>query len=287
MKKKITVRVSIFLLYLFINYSFKNLNFNTNEQFTKNLLKQSNYHFIYEEKESLLTSLFSIFKISFNEPVTIIDKVLAYNTEDNKQEEIQVFNYNSNKPKVYIYSTHPNEEYSSGIEGHNIDLDIVSVSHLLKDELIKRNIDVIVEEKRSDNYIKENNLEFKDSYLATREFLKEKLSNYDFDLIIDLHRDYVSKTNSTVTINEINYAKVMFVVNVNYKNKDFAKEINDSIESKYKGLSRGLYKKYVDNFNQDLDEKVVLIELGGHKNTIDEVTNTVDALADSIKELLL
>ena len=40
------------------------------------------------------------------------------------------------------------------------------------------------------------------------------------------------------------------------------------------------------NFNQDLNKNVLLLELGGNYNTIDEVLNTIDALALSIKELL-
>ena len=39
-------------------------------------------------------------------------------------------------------------------------------------------------------------------------------------------------------------------------------------------------------YNQDLASNVILIEIGGHENNIDEVNNTLDLVADAIKEYL-
>jgi len=113
------------------------------------------------------------------------------------------------------------------------------------------------------------------------------LKNNEFDLIIDLHRDAVSKSTTTTVINNQNYAKVMFVANINYKeNIALANKLNNIINDKYPTLSRGIYNKYVDNFNQDLNSNVILLELGGNYNKMDEVVLTIDALANSIEELL-
>jgi len=157
---------------------------------------------------------------------------------------------------------------------------------MLANELEKRGVDVVVEGKRSDEYIAKYNLPFKDSYLATREFLTEQLKVNNYDLIIDLHRDSTSKDITTANINGENYAKIMFVMNVNYKNKNLASKLNGILKSKYEDITRGIYNKYVDTFNQDLNEKVMLIELGGDKNTATEVVNSITVLADPIKELL-
>ena len=79
----------------------------------------------------------------------------------------------------------------------------------------------------------------------------------------------------------------MFVQNVNYKdNITLANKLNDILNEKYPGITRGIYNKYVDNFNQDLNNNVLLIELGGNTNTFEQVNNSIDALAYSIKELL-
>ena len=60
-------------------------------------------------------------------------------------------------------------------------------------------------------------------------------------------------------------------------------------EKKYPGISRGVYKKQRDKFNngiynQDLAEKGLVIEIGGVDNNLEELNRTVDALADVISE---
>lgn len=274
--KKLIIPVFIVLLYILMNSYIKNINLNGNTNFINKLLKISNYHFNNNElkKENLI------------DPVFLIEKVFAY--EDIKpvlNENTQEFNYMKNNKKVYIYSTHPNESYIDSNTLYGMDFDIVEASKLLKDELEKLGIDVVVEDKRADNYIKENNLKFKDSYLVTREFIKERLSD-NYDLIIDLHRDEASKKTTTAIIDDKNYAKVMFVNNVNYENKNISNKINNIILKNYPNLSRGIYKKYISNFNQDLANNIILIELGGNKNTLDEVLNTIPILALSIGEYL-
>ena len=65
-------------------------------------------------------------------------------------------------------------------------------------------------------------------------------------------------------------------------------EINDKINSKYPDLSRGVLQKegYGVNgvYNQDLASNVILIELGGDKNNLEEVENTIDILVEIIGE---
>ena len=39
-------------------------------------------------------------------------------------------------------------------------------------------------------------------------------------------------------------------------------------------------------YNQDLNSNVILIEMGGHENNIDEVNNTLDLVALAIGEYL-
>lgn len=281
----------IIIIVLIINYIFKGISLNSNPDFINKLLYES--HFSQEQQDiNLLDEFLETFgNIKLEEPITIIDKVFAYNKDEQLEQELQQFNYMQNKvltnPRVYIYSTHPNEMYEGEkLEGYNLSNTVVLASIILQEKLNELGIETIVEERSASKYIKEHNLEFKDSYKATREFLKDQLDN-DFDLIIDLHRDAVSKERTTTNIDGKNYAKVMFVNNVNYKdNVALAKKLNNIIIDKYPTLSRGIYNKYIDNFNQDLNKNVLLIELGGNYNNIDEVINTIDVLANSIKELL-
>lgn len=265
--------IIILILFLVVNFLLKKIELNSNELFVKKLLQKSNYYLINENLDTNLT--YKLFKFDLKNPITIMDKVFAY------EKDIQTFAYIQNNfvdnPKVYIYSTHPNEKY--------IDNTISYASLILQEKLNSLQVETIVEERSVVEYLEDNNLEFDDSYKATREFLSDKLKIYDFDLIIDLHRDAVN--NTTVKINNKEYAKIMFVQNVNYKdNITLANKLNDILNEKYSGITRGIYNKYVDNFNQDLNNNVLLIELGGNTNTFEQVNNSIDALAYSIKELL-
>ena len=265
--------IIICILFLVVNFLLKKIELNSNELFVKRLLQKSNYYLINENLDTNLT--YKLFKFDLKNPITIMDKVFAY------EKDIQTFAYIQNNfvdnPRVYIYSTHPNEKY--------IDNTISYASLILQEKLNSLQVETIVEERSVIDYLEDNNLEFDDSYKATREFLSDKLKIYDFDLIIDLHRDAVN--NTTVKINNKEYAKIMFVQNVNYKdNITLANKLNDILNEKYSGITRGIYNKYVDNFNQDLNNNVLLIELGGNTNTFEQVNNSIDALAYSIKELL-
>lgn len=289
LKKKKSIKIFIiplliYFLILIINILIKDIKLNNNEKFIKKLLNETNFYFNDDEEEKL----FDIFNLNLKRPISIIDKVFAYGDTKEAQAFAYIQNSVVSNPKVYIYSTHPNESYlGEKVEGYDLDNNIILASIMLQEKLNSLGVETLVEERSVNNYLKDNNLEFVDSYQATRTFLKEKLIKYDFDLIIDLHRDATTKEKTTASVDGKDYAKVMFVQNVNYKNNiSLANKLNDILTTNCSTISRGIYNKYVDNFNQDLSDKVLLIELGGNYNTMDEVINTIDVLANSIKELL-
>ena len=61
-------------------------------------------------------------------------------------------------------------------------------------------------------------------------------------------------------------------------------KLSDLTNKKYNKLSRGVFKRetkdWYEAYNQDIDKNVLLIEVGGKDNTMDEIFNTVDALSD-------
>lgn len=276
-----------YLFYQVISYVLIDIKLvNGNEEFIKMLLQDSNYHLLYEKQNKNLISKFIklINKIEINEPVSIVQNSFNSNYDI-------TFSYMTNpiieKPRVYIYSTHQGEEYSGkGLSEYNIEPGVMMASYLLQDRLNEMGIVTIVEERSVFDYLKQNNLQYKDCYQATRHFLKTTLEEYeDFDLVIDLHRDALSKDLSTVTIDGKDYAKVLFVMNPNYDdNMSLVKKLNNSINTKYPKLSRGIYDGYRDTFNQDLNSNAILLEVGGQHNTVNEVVNTIDAIAEIIKE---
>lgn len=189
--------------------------------------------------------------------------------------------------KVYIYSTHQTEKYSDNKS-------VVKASKYLKEKLKRENIEVTVEDNSIQEFLIANNYSYNYSYVASRYFIEEEISNNQYDLIIDLHRDAVSRSSSLTTINGKKCAKIMFVIgkkNKNYKkNYAVAKEINSLIEQEYPNLTRGILLQTGANvngiYNQDLNENIILIELGGNHNSYEEVQNTIDLMAPIIGEYL-
>ena len=256
--------------------------YSSNEEFIEKMLKDSNYYIKYENNNNLVSK---IIKNTFN-----------YTKKEKKEVMPVVVNTEVNEPVVYIYNSHQLENYSSNkYEPYNITPNVIMASHILKELLSREGLEAIVEENSIVDYMNLNNYSFGYSYVASRVFLEEKIKTYpSLEFFIDLHRDSALKKYTTTTINNKNYAKVLFVVGLehaNYKeNLNTANKINAIIKSKYPTLSRGVITKKGKNvngkYNQDVSSNAVLIEVGAYENTIDEVYNTLEVLAPIIKEYL-
>ena len=162
-------------------------------------------------------------------------------------------------------------------------------SYLLKEKLNSKGIPTIVEDMNMTEFLDLNGWDYAASYKASRIFMLDKQNTYDsLKYYIDIHRDSVGRETSTIKINGKNYARILFVIGLehsNYeKNLKVIAEINQLFNEYYPGLSRGIYKKEGPNvngiYNQDISPNVMLIEVGGVDNTIEEVMNTINAISD-------
>ncbi len=191
-------------------------------------------------------------------------------------------------PLIYIYNTHDQEEYNmNGLENYNIEPNVKTASYILQEQLKKYNIFSIVEERSPTSEAKNNNLDYPYSYRYSRQFAMEAKEKYpSIQYFIDLHRDGVSREASTIEINNINYAKLMFVVGMEHENSNYnyelVKRIESYIEEKYPGILRSTHIREDDDFNQDIDNNAFLIEVGGNDNSIDEVYNSLVIFAESL-----
>ena len=195
------------------------------------------------------------------------------------------------EPIIYLYNTHQKEKYANGSLGvYELNPTVLSASYLIKDMLEENNIKVIVEEKDIIKTMKQKKYNYDQTYLITRDLLKKNIKKYpSLKYFIDIHRDSISKKSSTITINKKPYAKIMFVAGMknknNAKNLEFMEALNTKLTKKYKGISRGIYKKnYV--YNQDVNPGVILIEIGGQDNTMEEVYNTCNAISKALIEYI-
>ena len=282
----------------------------SNEEFITAMLNDANHHVIYDNQSKNYVGKILKYILNFDlkNPKSILNTFFKYETknESNDADETEddyLTQYISDPdsavvsdPIVYIYNTHQLESYNlDNYAEYNITPNVQMAAYLLKGLLNKANISTLVETANINDFLSLNGWNYASSYKASRYYLEEAIKqNPNLQLIIDLHRDSISREKSTITINDKNYAKVLFVVGTDYEgyenNLSLANTLNNMINSKYAGLSRGVITKGGAGvngvYNQDLSNKIVLIECGGNENTIDEVMNTMLVLNEVIKEYL-
>ncbi len=285
---------------LTIKLCFKKYNHNIVEYLVNN-----NSSYIEKNDKKVISKIVKLVAdIDFKNPVTMINNNYEIKETPKKQEEIIKDNYvpdpkpdiKIEEPIVYLYNTHQTEEYAlSNKEEYNVKPTVMTLSYILREKLNNKGIKTIVEENNVSEFLKANNWNYASSYKVTRLLLDDiKSKNKSLKYFIDLHRDSVSRNISTVNINNINYAKVLFIVgleNPNYKvNLEKIERLNNIINQQYPNLSRGIYKKKGKGvngvYNQDFDPNTILIEVGGEDNTIDEVYNTAEAISNVLSDYI-
>lgn len=326
-KHKFKMRYLFYLLCIYLGYQITTgvllqMKLSTsNEGFLLAMMQDSNHHLLYEKSSKNIVTKATKFLtgIDMTNPASTIEQVFHYDTKAEKKTGLET-NENQNaadnqnaansdtkyvndpkpevvsNPRVYVYNTHQLENYSmKNLEAYNITPNVMMASYLLREKLNAANIPTIVEEGNINDFLNLNAWAKKDTYKASREFMKNALAKYqNLDLLIDLHRDAIPKATSTITIDGKNYAKVLFVVGLNNQgyqtNLDLSNQISALINQKYPNLSRGVLTKKGAGvngvYNQDMSGKAILIECGGYENTIDEVSNTIEALATVLQEYL-
>lgn len=194
---------------------------------------------------------------------------------------------------VYIYNTHDTEKYTLPFTSdYSIIPDVTLVSKMLKEYLKSYNIDSYIETSKTKDYLKKNKLKYSDSYEASRYYLEKNL-NKNYKLIIDIHRDSLRHKYTLYEKDNKKYARILFIIgssNKNYKkNKEVAENLNNRLNSKYKGISRGVTIREDTTYNQDLNERIILVKIGGIDNTLEELNNTMEVFSkvinDYIKEI--
>ena len=290
-RKSISKKFIVILIIIFLAIKSFNIKFNKSKKGIIDYVFNSDINYSY--KNNVIYSIYNVFnKNIMNNPVNIL------RISNNKNNTLYASNilYVENKPKVYIYNTHQSELYvNTYMEESNITPNVILASSILKDKLEKLNIKTIVETSSITDYMNKNNLNYGESYVASRYFLNQVYKMYpNLDLYIDLHRDAVTHDISTININGKKCARILFVVgleNPNYgANLNVVNKLNNIIFNQYGNLTRGIMKKSgvgVNGvYNQDLNSNVVLIEVGGNENNIDEVNNTLELLAKVIEEYI-
>lgn len=309
-KKKLKFFFLLLLVYLTIAYtfynSFKNNNISYNKEFISFLLDNGNPTTLsdYKIPKILNKTITYLLKVDLSNPSTILNNsVLGYSYDEPTNLDLdklkQISSYiedpykvDITNPLIYLYNSHQLENYNNdSLSAYGITPNVLMASYLLKEKLNSSGLATIVEDTNMTEFLSLNNWDYSSSYKASRIFLLDKQNTHPtIKYYFDIHRDSVNKKLTTVNINNKSYARVLFVVGLehsNYQeNLNAANKLNNIIDKKYPGLSRGIYKKEGPGvngiYNQDISSKVFLIELGGIDNNIEEVLNTINALTDTI-----
>ena len=126
--------------------------------------------------------------------------------------------------------------------------------------------------------------------------------NPSIEVVIDLHRDGVADTTHLVTeINGKPTAQIMFFnglsrTRVNgdlvgmanpylQDNLAFSLQMKIAAETKYPGFARRNYLRGY-KYNMDLMPRMLLIEVGAQTNTVEEMRNAMEVLADLLNSVL-
>lgn len=300
MRKKI-IKITflfVFLLLSFI-YSVKwldSINIKLDSETLDVLIQNSNN---LNRENIVINSIIRTITDSRYDPVSVI--LNKYSSISSREEFFDDdFNNNDsvvvieNKPVVYIYNTHQTEKYSSS-QPVNVNFSVLDASYLLQEELKKYDINSIVESGSIKDILDTNNWKYASSYKVSRMYLENaKKKNSSLEYFIDLHRDSVNKSISTVTINGKKYARTMFLLgleNPSYaSNQKVLESLENWLDINYQGLSRGIYEKKGAGvngiYNQDFSSNCILIEVGGSENTTEEVYNTIEVLAKMLDEYM-
>ena len=206
------------------------------------------------------------------------------------------------KDVAYIYHSHSWEAFLTLLPGKktaneavslNETKNIIAVGKKLKDELMKRGIGTSHSTSNVTEELKKKDWNYNDSYSLSRETVKEVMvQESSIRYLIDIHRDSQPKKLTTTMINGKPFARLFFIVgkeNKNYEsNLNLAKELNEMLEEKFPGISRGVFIKTKDDgngvYNQDLSSQSMLLEFGGVENDSIELDHSIKAFAEVFSE---
>ncbi|KEO83772.1 stage II sporulation protein P [Tumebacillus flagellatus] len=205
---------------------------------------------------------------------------------------------NNNEPLVYIYHSHNRESFLPDLKpgtkadnAYDAKLNIEQAGGAMRDELEKDGVPTL---QTLVDYWSVG--DFDNAYDFSRPTIQKVLSEHkNLQLIFDIHRDSLPREKTTTTINGVDYSMVYFIVGGGNnphaeKNQATATKLHEYLKAKYPTLSKGVWMKgpapYDTRYNQDLDPNMVLIEIGGPGNSLEEEKRTAKVLADVIAQYL-
>lgn len=209
----------------------------------------------------------------------------------------------TSEPQILIYHTHTTEsfepyvrdKYDANFNYRTTDdtKNMIMVGNAIQAELEAAGYSVIHATDIHD-YPSYNG-----SYSRSRETILPILEQYpSIKVALDIHRDAISGEGTSVqpyvSIDGKEAAQIMIISGCDdgtlgmpdyMKNFHFACSLQQQIESDYSGITRPILFDY-RHYNQDLTTGSLLIEVGSHCNTLDQVQYSGQLIGQSLSRLL-
>lgn len=202
-------------------------------------------------------------------------------------------------PQILIYHTHSQEGFVDSVPGDN-STTIVGVGEYLAELLREKGYNVMHVTSVYD--LVDGKLDRNEAYSKAEDEISAILAeNPSVQAVIDLHRDGVAEGTHLVTeINGKPTARLMFFngLSMSKKNGPIDYLYNPYIEENlaltlqlklfceqyYPGFTRNIYLKSL-RYNLHLSDKALLIEAGAQTNTLQEMLNAMEPLADVLDKV--
>lgn len=203
-------------------------------------------------------------------------------------------------PKVLIFHTHSQEAFRDSIPG-DANTSIVGVGKYLADRLNEKGIEALHHDGVYD--LINGKLDRSRAYEMSEIGVKEILNQYpSIEVVIDLHRDGVNENTHLVTeVNGKATAKLMYFNGLSrtkangdiaylynpyiQDNLAFSFQMQMKTEELFPGLARRIYLKGY-RYSLHMMPKSLLIEAGAQTNTVEEMRNAMDLLAEILNQVL-
>ncbi len=184
---------------------------------------------------------------------------------------------------IALYYTHNDESYiptdgKSSIPGNG---GIFKVGDAMAKRLIELGYAVENDQTRHDPHDA-------NAYHRSRRTFKRLLEQGPV-AAFDIHRDSAPARAYHTTVNGQPATKILLVVGRQNQNRqttmNYAKKIKAAVDSKHKGLVRGIFIAH-GNYNQDLNPRTMLVEMGTQHNSREAAERTAALFADIVPAFL-
>lgn len=110
--------------------------------------------------------------------------------------------------------------------------------------------------------------------------------NPQIQVVLDLHRDGVSRKITTANISGQDTARVLFVIETRHQgwasNLRFALFLENILQKRCPDFSRGILKNVFACYNQHLHPRSLIVEIGGDENSREELQRAIPYLAEAL-----